>query len=74
MAKKFIIKHCRLQREHSVTVQNHLQTTVFNWNGHRCAAHWITGERKALHDFPDFPVPEDQFQKPKHKYVIVKNV
>ena len=51
------------------------RTEGFNWNdGHICAAHWSTGERKNVLDLPDFPIPDDQFEKRKQKYITAKNV
>ena len=51
------------------------RTDGFNWNdGHICAAHWSTGERKNVHDLPDIPIPDDQFEKRKQKYITAKNV
>ena len=59
----------------SVAIQDHFRTDRFNWNdGHISAAHWSTGERKNIHDLPDIPIPEDQFEKIKQKHITAKNV
>ena len=72
------MKYYRLSRENSEIQSQYkiiFRTDGFNWNdGHTIAAHWSTGERKNVHDLPDIPTPEDQFQEIKQKYITAKNV
>ena len=72
------MKYYRLSRENSEIQSQYkiiFRTDGFNWNdGHTIAAHWSTGERKNVHDLPDIPTPEDQFQEVKQKYITAKNV
>ena len=72
------MKYHRLPRENSEIQSQYkiiFRTDLFNWNdGRICAAHWNTEERKSVHDLPDIPIPEDQIEKIKQKYITAKNV
>ena len=69
----------RLPRENSeIQSQNKIIFRTYgfklesDWNdGHICAAHSGTGERN-VHDLPDIPIPEDQFEKIKNLYYCKK--
>ena len=59
MAKR---KSPKRKFRNSVIIQDHLLNRL------------ISGERKNVHDLPDIPIPEDQFEKLKQKYVTAKKV
>ena len=72
------LKHYCLPRENSEIQSQYkiiFRTDRFNWKDRLiCAAHWSTGERKIMHDLPDIPIPENQFEKIKQKYITAKNI
>ena len=72
------LKHYCLPRENSeIQSQQKIafRTDGLTWNdGHICAAHWSTVERKNVYDLPDIQILEDQFEKMKQKYITAKNV
>lgn len=53
--------------------QRFFKTTGLNWkNGHICAAHWSSGERKTHEDLPDIAVPVKQLEILEIKYKRAK--
>ena len=50
------------------------KTIGMNWKkGHICCAHWSKGFRTDTSDLPDIPVPPDQLQKLKQKFIRAKH-
>ena len=66
-------ENSEIQSQYKIIFRTHGFKLELDWNdGHICAAHSGTRERKNVHDLPDIPIPEDQFEKIKQKYIIAK--